>query len=284
MYRNGKRLDDESENFRILLIVTGSVLLIAIITLVVTYLIYNTKVKENTEDVLDSARLASASNNIIAKSTSTEIGKSVNQVKNEMNTAVNSFNILKENNIIDNNIANNTVISSNANIVTKNNTISDSDIVSNNIKTENISVNEIKKEEKKDPSFIKPVEGKIIREFAKDNLVFSNTLDEWIVHLGIDIQADKTTVVKSAADGIVKTIKNDPRYGLTVIVTHENGFETVYSNLLTAEFVTEGEKLKSGQTLGTVGNNATFEIADEPHLHFELIKNGEKIDPKIYIK
>ena len=82
----------------------------------------------------------------------------------------------------------------------------------------------------------------------------------------------------------VKSEKNDPRYGLTVVVEHSNGFSTVYSNLLTAEFVTVGENLKSGQTIGTVGNTASFEILDEPHLHFEILKNNESIDPNMYLK
>lgn len=282
MYRNRKSnrgLEDDSENFKILLIVTGSVLLIAIVTFIVIYLIYNTKINESVDGILDSSELASLSNSTVSKSVSSEIGKTIEQVKNEANLINNSYaNMYDFSNIINNtslssnmiNSITNTVVETNTNISNEINTISSEDI--------NIEV------EKKDPVFDKPINGTIIREFAKDNLVFSNTLDEWIVHLGLDIQADKATVVKSAADGIVKSIKNDPRYGLTVVVKHENDFETVYSNLLTAEFVTEGEKLKMGQTLGTVGNNATFEIADEPHLHFELIKNGEKIDPKIYIK
>ena len=74
-----------------------------------------------------------------------------------------------------------------------------------------------------------------MKEFAKDNLVYSNTLEEWVTHLGIDIKAEKTTVVKSAEAGKVKSIKNDPRYGLTVVIEHDNGYQTVYSNLLTAE-------------------------------------------------
>ena len=48
-----------------------------------------------------------------------------------------------------------------------------------------------------------------MREYAKDNLVYSSTLEEWVTHMGIDIKADKTTVVKAAADGTVKSIKND---------------------------------------------------------------------------
>ena len=68
--------------------------------------------------------------------------------------------------------------------------------------------------------------------------MYSETLQEWVVHNGIDIKADKTTVVKAAAAGKVSSIKNDPRYGLTITIEHSNGFKTVYANLLTAEFVT----------------------------------------------
>lgn len=144
--------------------------------------------------------------------------------------------------------------------------------------------NEIKQEIPKDPDFKFPVKGEIIQDYAKDNLVYSTTLGEWITHTGVDIKANKTTIVASAADGCVKSIKNDPRYGLTVVVEHTNGFSTVYANLLTAEFVSVGEKIKSGQTIGTVGNTASFEILDEPHLHFEILKNGESIDPNMYLK
>ena len=148
----------------------------------------------------------------------------------------------------------------------------------------NENTNNEKKEEAKEISFVMPVDGEIVRGFAKDSLVYSETLQEWIVHQAIDIKANSRDVVKAAADGTVKSIKNDPRYGLTVIIEHHGGFKTVYSNLLTAEFVVEGESVKQGQTLGTVGSSATFEIADEPHLHFEMLKDSEYTDPTIYIK
>ncbi len=132
--------------------------------------------------------------------------------------------------------------------------------------------------------FAYPVEGEIIKEFAIDNLVFSETLQEWIVHTGIDIKAPRTTVVKSAEEGTVKAIKNDPRYGLTIIIEHRDGYKTIYANLLTTDFVREGEEVSKGQTIGTVGNSAAFEIADEPHLHFEILKEEEPQDPTIYLK
>ena len=93
--------------------------------------------------------------------------------------------------------------------------------------------------------------------------MYSETLKEWITHLGIDIKAEKATVVKASADGTVKAIKNDPRYGLTIIIEHSNGYQTLYANLLTTEFVSEGEKVKSGQTIGTVGDTAVYEVVDE---------------------
>ena len=139
-------------------------------------------------------------------------------------------------------------------------------------------------ETKKEITFVKPTEGDIICEYAKENLIYSETLKEWITHTAIDIKADKTSVIKASADGIVKSIVNDPRYGLTVVIEHDDGYETVYANLLTAEFVVVGEEVTQGQTIGTVGNTASFESSMECHLHFELIKDGEYLDPAIYLK
>ncbi|MBR2744083.1 MAG: M23 family metallopeptidase [Clostridia bacterium] len=163
-------------------------------------------------------------------------------------------------------------------------------VVKSNKNSADKKTNDNKNEEKveepvnKDPVFSYPVKGNISTNYAKDKLVYSNTLGEWVTHLGVDIKAPKTTVVAASADGTIKSIKNDPRYGLTVVIEHANGFSTVYSNLLTAEFVKIGEKVKAGQTIGTVGNTASFEILDESHLHFEILKNGEQIDPNMYLK
>ena len=176
------------------------------------------------------------------------------------------------------NILNTNKITNTSNSVTQNNTVTTN--------SEKNNKEEKKPEEKTtvELNFVKPVEGEIVRDFAVDSLIFSETLQEWTTHTGIDIKADKTTVVKSAEKGTVKSIKNDPRYGLTVVVEHEGGFKTVYSNLLTSEFVVEGEKIEKGQSIGTVGNTAAFEIADAPHLHFEILKDSVQVDPNIYIK
>ena len=275
-----RRNDDGKDSFKLIIYLAGGVLAIAVITFVVTFLLYNSKVNNSEgESVLSTEQISDLipnTNNTTTEPASTGIGKTVNELENSLtNTQANNVNANTTNTT---STENNTVSSNTTTNNTKTNT-SKTNTTTNTTTTKNET-----KTETKEVKFIQPVEGEVIKKFAKDNLVFSETLQEWETHLGIDIKADKTTVVKVAADGVVEAIKNDPRYGLTVIIAHDNGLKSVYSNLLTAEFVTENEEVKSGQTLGTVGNSAAFEIADEPHLHFEILKDNEKVDPTIYVK
>lgn len=260
-------------------IIKYSAIAVAILTVIVFgALIYSKKINDEIkEGTITGEQLSSILNNTVSsnqtentESASSEIGKSINEVANDIKEK-NTTNTIT-NNKTDKDIKTNNVLTTNK--INSNNTTSQTNgKVEENTGNKNVELN-----------FEKPVEGEIVRDFAVDNLIYSNTLQEWTTHTGIDIKADKTTVVKSAEEGIVKTIKNDPRYGLTVIIEHENGFQTVYSNLLTSEFVVEGEKVEKGQSLGTVGNTAAFEIADDAHLHFEILKDSIQVDPNIYLK
>ena len=172
-----------------------------------------------------------------------------------------------------------------ANVVENSNQTTNEEKQNENTNTqEQNNTNQTKEETEPEIKFIYPVEGEVVKEFAKDSLIYSETLEEWITHTGIDIKADRSTVVKAVADGTVKSIKNDPRYGLTVTIEHSDGYVSSYSSLLTAEFVKEGEKVTQGQTIGTVGNSAVFEVAQDNHLHFELLKDGSNINPEMYLK
>ena len=273
--RNRRQFFNEEKETKKIVIISLSVLIIAVVAFIITFLIYNNFLDKNIEIAKTNKSSITELMNINEQSSSqasSSIGKSVNEVKGESGQTNE-----EQNNVEVNKIAINT---SNMEKETKENTIKTNEIQENVVKQP-----EVKKEEKvPDPTFIKPVEGEISVEFAKDTLIYSNTLKEWVTHMGVDIKADKATVVKASAEGTVKSIKNDPRYGITVVVEHVNGFKTIYSNLLTAEFVSEGENVKKGQTLGTVGNTATFEIADASHLHFEIQKNDTNLDPTLYIK
>jgi len=260
-------------------IIMYSIMGVAILTVILVGLMIYSKnlsddVKEGTMTLEQMANIA-GNNTENTESASTEIGKSVEESKNEINNTANETT--NGTNITKNNTTTNSVDSKNK--VTTNNTNTEKTTT----KTVNSQATE-KKEEKRELNFAKPVDGEVSRDYAKDNLIYSETLKEWVTHLGIDIKADKTTVVKAAEAGTVKSIKNDPRYGLTIVIDHGDGMQTVYANLLTSEFVVEGEKVEKGQSIGTVGNTAVFEIADEPHLHFEILKDSIQVDPNIYLK
>lgn len=282
MRREKRRNNSIGMDFKKVLYISGSILSIAIIGFVITFFVYGNKMKNKTElGKLNTSIVDNYTEN--TQEASSQFGKTVNQVEE---TTLNELGNHIENNTVEN--TDTTKYAVNTSEVEKSKT-SQNEVQQENTTTTKVNTTTPKvekKEEKviKDPEFKMPVSGDIVKEFAKDKLVYSNTLSEWITHNGVDIKAEKTTVVKSSAEGTVKAIKNDPRYGLTVVIEHVNGFTTVYSNLLTAEFVVEGEKVKSGQTIGTVGNTATFEIADEAHLHFEISKDGEYLDPQLYIK
>ena len=256
------------------------------------------------EKTISSVNYNRINQNTSVEEASSELSKNVNQVL-EQNTVGGDneeekdeeINEIKESIIINNTTENNAKVveDTNANIVNKNTnetaenkensgTNENASANENNSTIENTDENNESANQTSDTEFIFPVEGEVIKEFAKDNLIYSETLEEWITHTGIDIKADRTTVVKSVANGTVKSIKNDPRYGLTVTIEHDNGYTSVYSSLLTAEFVKEGEQVTQGQTIGTVGNSAVFEVAEDNHLHFELLKDGSGINPEIYLK
>lgn len=272
MRRKNRGPFNEQKETKKLITMAISILIIAILAFTITFVIYSNYLNKNikiAEVKKNNITDLGSFNTEKSSQASSSIGKSVNEVEEE-NTITNEVD--------------NTKIAINTSNMEK-------ESVKTDIQKEETKANtqkqntETKKEEKvADPSFKKPVDGEITNEFAKESLIYSNTLQEWVTHNGIDIKADKTTIVKASAEGIIKSIKNDPRYGITVVIEHVNGFESVYSNLLTAEFVKEKENVKQGQTIGTVGNTATFEIADESHLHFEMLKDNEYLDPNLYLK
>ena len=263
-----KNIGEKNINDKIISYVVMGAIVVAII--IISLLLYSQKINKDVKEetmTLDQMTDAIGKTNEIdetAESASTEIGKTVEETQEEE----------KEENIIQNQTTQN---------INNKESVESSNVETNT--TKNITNEDnLKTTETKELSFERPVEGEIVREFAQDNLIYSETLEEWVTHSGIDIKADKTTVVKSAEEGTVKSIKNDPRYGLTIVIEHDEQYQTIYSNLLTSEFVVEGEKVEKGQAIGTVGNTAVFEIADEPHLHFEIWKDSLPIDPTTLIQ
>ena len=248
---------------------------------------YNRNLTETNKIESASSDLSKSVNQILIQNSiggdnEEESDDELNEIKSSLITNESKNNVSDKEVSTNVNNTNQEANNTNSNENASNDNVVNEDNQTNNEQTEN-KVEENNTNENT-TQFIFPVEGEVIKEFAKDNLIYSETLEEWITHPGIDIKADRTTIVKSVADGTVKSIKNDPRYGLTVTIEHADGYTSVYSSLLTAEFVKEGEKVTQGQTIGTVGNSAVFEVAEDNHLHFELLKDGSNINPEMYLK
>lgn len=283
MRREKRPFSRDNMDVKKALYIAGGVLALTVIAFVAIFILYGTGNQEQTQLARFNSTILEEDNSDTTEEASSQMGRTVNEMAsvaaNEIAENVSNANSVNSNTTKDTSSENNKYA------VNTSKTEKNSTETSKNSETaKKDNAQETNKEEEKpvkDPEFKMPVEGEIIREFAKDSLVYSATLDEWVTHDGIDIKAEKATVVKASADGTVKSIKNDPRYGLTVVIEHVNGFTTVYSNLLTAEFIEEGEKVEQGQTIATVGNTATFEIADESHLHFEIRKDNVSIDPEL---
>lgn len=94
-------------------------------------------------------------------------------------------------------------------------------------------------------------------------------------HAGIDIGAAQDTPVACALDGqVVRTGWNAER-GNYIVVRHADGIQTLYQHLAYV-FLRAGEPVRRGEILGAVGSTG---VATGPHLHFELILNGIRVDP-----
>lgn len=89
-----------------------------------------------------------------------------------------------------------------------------------------------------------PVNGKVSKQFSDEVPIYSQTLDEYIVHKGVDIAAPADTQVVAVADGTITKVYNDDKLGITIELSHGNGIVTKYSNLSTTKMVGEGDVVK----------------------------------------
>ena len=131
-------------------------------------------------------------------------------------------------------------------------------------------------------TFIAPMTaGNIIKEWSADIPVFSNTMEDYRLHLGVDIAAAAGTPIYAVADGTVESVAFHPMMGQTVVITHADGYKSVYQNMQTSipSGIQAGATVKAGDTIGAVGDTALIEISEDPHLHFELYKDDACANP-----
>ncbi|SDJ89974.1 M23 family metallopeptidase [Natronincola ferrireducens] len=135
----------------------------------------------------------------------------------------------------------------------------------------------------KDYIMTQPVVGKVGLPYATDRLVYHKTLDHWSTHRGMDIHAEVGAPVRAVLDGEVVEVINDTIMGITITLQHDDELLTRYSNLSTDAMVKMGQRVTKGQVISGVGRTAAIKTEEGPLLHFQVILNGETVDPQNYL-
>jgi len=131
-------------------------------------------------------------------------------------------------------------------------------------------------------SFKNPVEGTLGRAYSEDPVYWSTT-NSYKNHLAMDVKAAEGTAVVAVSAGVVKKVDANTE-GTYVEIDHQNGLTTIYGNLKEQVLVKSGDKITSGQEIGSVGkttNLAYEEYGD--YLHFQVLQDGKEIDPAKYV-
>lgn len=135
------------------------------------------------------------------------------------------------------------------------------------------------------PDLLLPVSGNLIAVHNLDVPVWSNTMADYRVHRGIDIAAAPGASVCAAADGVIAQIWEDPMMGQCMSVKHAGNGMTIYRNLsaVIPVGIAEGVAVRAGQLIANIGESSMVEIAEEPHLHFEVMIGDDEVNPLDYL-
>jgi murein DD-endopeptidase MepM/ murein hydrolase activator NlpD len=118
-----------------------------------------------------------------------------------------------------------------------------------------------------------PIEGYLTTHFQRRSWFQKRT------HQGIDIAAEKGSVIHAAGSGIVVQANWTPDLGHMVIINHGHGFLSYYGHAMRL-LVVQGDQVKKGQAIALLGSSG---ISSAPHLHFEVWKDGEPLDPETFL-
>ena len=135
------------------------------------------------------------------------------------------------------------------------------------------------------PEFSSPVAGEVLNPHSDTVPVFSITMNDYRTHTGVDILASPGEAVMAAADGVIGAVYEDPMMGTCMTVVHSGGAVSTYKGLYSTlpEGIVQGASVTKGQIIAAVGDTALAEIAEEPHVHYELSIDGAAVDPCLYI-
>lgn len=132
--------------------------------------------------------------------------------------------------------------------------------------------------------FTSPIlNAEILKNYSGTELQWNETLKQWEAHKAVDFMAEENSKVYAAFDGKVSAITSNALVGTQITIEHDAGLKTIYSMLGNETNVNVGDTVKTGDQIGTVAAATGSEEKDGSHLHFEVWKDGSKVDPNAYL-
>ena len=123
---------------------------------------------------------------------------------------------------------------------------------------------------------IMPTAGWISSVYGHRNDPFTGA---WTMHWGLDISTNMGNPIMATADGIVIKVETDKYLGKNVTISHGNGYTTIYGHMSNFA-VKAGQKVKRRDIIGYIGQTGK---AAGPHVHYEVFKDGKRIDPRNFL-
>lgn len=134
-----------------------------------------------------------------------------------------------------------------------------------------------------DSKIMWPVDGDVILNYSMDKSIYFSTLNQYKYHPAIVISAPVGSEVQCAAKGEVKEISVNEETGTTLTMDLGNKYEAVYGQLKEVS-VEEGDIVESGELIGYVSEPTKYYTLEGSNLYFQLLKNGEPVNPMNFIE
>ncbi len=124
---------------------------------------------------------------------------------------------------------------------------------------------------------IQPIPNKNLKRMASGYGMRMHPIHKiWKKHTGMDFSAERGTEIYATGDGrVISAEKSRRGYGYHIVIDHGYGYQTLYGHMQKFN-VRRGQRVSRGEVIGYVGNTGT---SVAPHLHYEVIRNGDKINP-----
>jgi murein DD-endopeptidase MepM/ murein hydrolase activator NlpD len=123
---------------------------------------------------------------------------------------------------------------------------------------------------------IMPTAGWISSVFGHRNDPFTGA---WVMHWGLDVSTNLGNPIMATADGIVIKVETDRYLGKNITISHGNGYTTLYGHMSNFA-VKPGQKVKRRDIIGYIGQTGK---AAGPHVHYEVFKDGKRVDPRNFL-